>query len=195
MLLNRRTQQEIRRMKTGGGVVTTSLFTAGRAIVGSRDYTLYGFNAADGTVAWKFSYRFSWVESIAATGGRRDLRRRIGLPAHHRAEPCGTARRILVHRSPASPGGWPVVTTDTVFIGTAAQNIPGTLIKHTGGIMALDPENRCSEVAVARAGAARELSGGYAGFACAGRRQDHRHQQVCSSPSPHLAPSAGLRRS
>ena len=55
VVLNRRTQQEVRRMKTGGGVVTTPLFTAGRAIVGSRDYTLYGFNAADGSVAWKYS--------------------------------------------------------------------------------------------------------------------------------------------
>ena len=34
--------------------------------------------------------------------------------------------------------GSPVVTDDTVFIGTAAQNIPGTVIHHTGGIVALD---------------------------------------------------------
>jgi len=34
--------------------------------------------------------------------------------------------------------GTPVVTTDTVYIGTVAQNFPGTVIRHTGGVMALD---------------------------------------------------------
>jgi outer membrane protein assembly factor BamB len=135
--LNRRTQQETGRMKTGGGVVTTPLFTAGRVIVGSRDYTLYGFNAADGSVAWKFSYWFSWVEStpqlvdgIIYVGGS-DFRRITAFdPADGRVLWSTDVRGIA--------WGWPVVTADTVFIGTASQNLPGTLIKHTGGIMALD---------------------------------------------------------
>ena len=137
VVLNRRTRQEAGRMKTGAGVVTTPLFTAGRVIVGSRDYTLYGFNGGDGSVAWKFSYWFSWVEStpqlvdgVMYVGGS-DFRRITALdPASGRAFWSTDVRGIA--------WGWPVVTADTVFIGMASQNIPGTLIKHTGGIMALD---------------------------------------------------------
>jgi outer membrane protein assembly factor BamB len=135
--LDGRTQTETARFKTGGGVVTTPLFTAGRVIVGSRDYMLYGFNAADGSVAWKFSYWFSWVESTPQLVdgviyiGASDFRRVTALdPATGHA-----------HWSTDVEGmcwGWPAVTADTVFIGTVAQNIPGTVIAHTGGVMALD---------------------------------------------------------
>jgi outer membrane protein assembly factor BamB len=135
--LDRRTQAETARFKTGGGIVTTPLFADGRVIVGSRDYTLYGFNAADGSVAWKFSYWFSWVESTPqlADGviyvGASDFRRVTALdPATGRA-----------HWSTDVGGmcwGWPALTADTIFIGTVAQNIPGTVIAHTGGIVALD---------------------------------------------------------
>lgn len=135
--LNRRTRQETSRMRTGGGVVTTPVFTAGKVVAGSRDYMLYGFNAADGSVAWKFSYWFSWVESTPQLVdgvlyvGASDFRRVTALnPADGRALWSTDVRGIA--------WGWPLVTADTVFIGTVAQNVPGTLIHHTGGLMALD---------------------------------------------------------
>lgn len=135
--LDRRTREETARFKTGGGVVTTPLFTAGRVIVGSRDYTLHGFNAADGSVAWKFSYWFSWVESTPQLVdgtiyiGASDFRRVTALdPVTGRAAWSTDVRGMC--------WGWPAVTGDTVFIGAVAQNIPGTVIAHTGGIMALD---------------------------------------------------------
>lgn len=135
--LDRHTREEKTRFKTGGGVVTVPLFTAGRVIVGSRDYMLYGFNAADGSIAWKFSYWFSWVESTPqlADGmiyvGASDFRRVTALdPATGRAAWSTDVRGMC--------WGWPAVTADTVFIGTVAQNLPGTVIAHTGGIMALD---------------------------------------------------------
>jgi outer membrane protein assembly factor BamB len=34
--------------------------------------------------------------------------------------------------------GSPLVTADRVFTGTASQNLPGTVIAHTGGLLALD---------------------------------------------------------
>jgi outer membrane protein assembly factor BamB len=135
--LDPRTQKETARFQTGGGVVTTPLFTAGRVIAGSRDYTLYGFNAADGSVAWKFSYWFSWIESTPQLVdgviyvGASDFRRVTALdPASGRALWSTDVLGMC--------WGWPAVVDDTVFIGTVAQNIPGTIIAHTGGIMALD---------------------------------------------------------
>ena len=137
VLLDRQRRAETARFKTGGGMVTTPLFVGGKVIVGSRDYTLYGFNAADGSVAWKYSYWFSWVESTPQLVdgviyvGASDFRRVTALdPATGRA-----------HWSTDVQGmcwGSPAVTADTVFIGTVAQNIPGTVIAHTGGIIALD---------------------------------------------------------
>lgn len=135
--LDRRTRQETARFKTGGGVVTTPLFTADRVIAGSRDYTLYGFNAADGAVAWKFSYWFSWIESTPQLVdgvmyvGASDFRRVTALdPASGRALWSTDVGGMC--------WGWPAVAADTVFIGAVAQNIPGTVIAHTGGLMALD---------------------------------------------------------
>lgn len=135
--LNPTTRVETARFKTAGGVVTTPLFVNGRVIVGSRDYMLYGFNASDGSVAWKFSYWFSWIESTPQLVdgviyvGASDFRRVTALdPATGRVHWSTDVRGMC--------WGWPAVTADTVFIGTVAQNIPGTVIAHTGGIMALD---------------------------------------------------------
>ena len=63
------TRAELARFKTGGGVVTVPLFVNGRVIVGSRDYLLYGFNAADGSVA---TGGCSCVGMRASLGGRLD---------------------------------------------------------------------------------------------------------------------------
>lgn len=135
--IDRNTRVETARFKTGGGVVTTPLFTAGRVVVGSRDYMLYGFNAADGSIAWKFSYWFSWVESTPQLVdgviyiGASDFRRVTALdPATGHVRWSTDVQGMC--------WGWPAVTGDTVLIGTVAQNIPGTVIAHTGGIIALD---------------------------------------------------------
>ncbi len=135
--IDRQTRAETAHYQTAGGVVTTPLFVNDRLIVGSRDYTLYGFNTADASVAWKFSYWFSWVESTPQLVdgmiylGASDFRRVTAL------DPATGQTRWSTDVG-GMCWGWPAVTTDTVFIGTVAQNIPGTLIAHTGGVIALD---------------------------------------------------------
>ena len=137
ILLDRQTRQELLRLKTGGGVVTTPLVAGDKLIVGSRDYMLYGFNLADGSLAWRFSYWFSWVESTPVLDagvvyvGASDYRRVTALDPATGRPSWGTDVR-------GADWGSPLVTVDTVFIGTIAQNLPGTVIDHTGGIVALD---------------------------------------------------------
>jgi outer membrane protein assembly factor BamB len=139
VLLDRRNQTELLRVKTGGGVVTTPLAVGNRLIVGSRDYMLYAFNLDDGASAWRYSYWFSWIEStpVLVDGmvyvGASDYRRVTALdPATGRAKWSTDVRGAC--------WGSPLVTTDRVFIGAIAQNIPGTAIEHTGGLCALDRE-------------------------------------------------------
>jgi outer membrane protein assembly factor BamB len=98
---------------------------------------LYGFNLGNGTVAWKYSYWFSWIESTPVLQGgliyvgASDYSRVVALdPA------SGQARWVTkVH---GMNWGSPLVTADRVFTGTVSQNIEGTLIAHRGGIVALD---------------------------------------------------------
>jgi outer membrane protein assembly factor BamB len=137
VLLNRQTRTETLRVKTGGGIVTTPLVVDDRLIVGSRDYQLYGFKVTDGTVAWRYSYWFSWIEStpVLRDGliyvGASDYSRVTVLDPHTGAAKWSTA----VH---GMNWGSPLIAGDRVFTGTVAQNIPGTVINHTGGLLALD---------------------------------------------------------
>ncbi len=137
ILLDRQTRTEVVRYLTRGGVVTTPVLAGGNVIVGSRDYLLYAFARADGRPAWRFSYWFSWVESTprVADGilyvGASDYRRVTAF------DPA-TGREIWATDVRGLAWGTPAVTTDTLFIGTVAQNLPGTVIRHTGGVMALD---------------------------------------------------------
>jgi outer membrane protein assembly factor BamB len=170
VLFDRRTRQETLRAKVGGGVVTTPVVAGGRLIVGSRDYFLYGLDPADGSVAWKFSYWFSWIEStpVLADGliyvGASDYRRVTAFdPATGRVV-WGTDVRGMAW-------GSPVVTADTVFIGTAAQNLPGTALEHTGGIVALDRRNGEVQWQLLAPRPSENSFGGYAGtLACDGER-------------------------
>ena len=168
--LNRTTGVELRRFKAGGGVVTTPLFAGSRVIAGSRDYQLYGFNIGDGTVVWKFSYWFSWIEStpVLVDGvlyiGASDYRR---VSAFHPDD----GRVIWSTDVRGMCWGTPAVTRDTVFIGTAAQNIPGTVIKHTGGLVALDRQTGAVKWQLLSPPAPENSFGGYAGsLALAGDR-------------------------
>jgi len=137
VMLDLKAQKEIRRFRTGGGVVTTPVIAAGRVIVGSRDYQLYAFNLHDGTLAWKFSYWFSWIESTPAL---RDGLLYVGGSDYARVtaiDPStGHARwSTIVH---GMDWGTPLLTDRFVFIGTVNQNLPGTLIDHVAGLVKLD---------------------------------------------------------
>lgn len=137
VFLDRRTRRETLRAKVGGGVVTTPVVAGGRVIVGSRDYFLSGLDPADGSVAWRFSYWFSWIEStpVLVDGliyvGASDYRRVTAI------EPA-TGRAVWGTDVRGMDWGSPLVTAGAVCIGTVAQNIPGTALEHTGGIVALD---------------------------------------------------------
>lgn len=170
VLLDRRTRQETLRARVGGGVVTTPVMAGGRLIVGSRDYFLYGLDPADGSVAWKFSYWFSWIEStpVLADGllyvGASDYRRVTAFDPATGRPAWGTDVRGMDWGSPA-------VTADNVFIGTAAQNIPGTALEHTGGIVALDRKTGAVRWQLLAPKPPENSFGGYAGtLACDGER-------------------------
>jgi outer membrane protein assembly factor BamB len=137
ILFDYQSQTEVARYATRGGVVTTPVLAGGNVIVGSRDYLLHAFARADGRPAWRFSYWFSWVESTPAVvegvlyAGASDYRRVTAF------DPA-TGRELWAADVRGLAWGTPVVTADTLFIGTVAQNLPGTVIRHTGGVMALD---------------------------------------------------------
>lgn len=162
VLLDRRTQTEVLRVKTGGGVVTTPVVVGDRLIAGSRDYMLYGFNLTDGTVAWKFSYWFSWVESTPVV---RDNLIYVGASDYSRVtvlDPA-TGRTHWAAEVHGMNWGSPLVTDERVFTGTASQNIRGTAINHVGGIVALDRATGVVLWQLPASPAAEGQFGGYAG--------------------------------
>ncbi len=162
VLLNRHTRQEVLRVRTGGGVVTTPVVAAGRLIVGSRDYMLYGFNLADGTLAWRFSYWFSWVESTPVLAGGLIY---VGASDYSRVTAIDPATGKARWGTPVHGMNWgtPLVTEDMVFTGTVSQNIAGTAISHVGGIMALDRATGAVKWQLPAAAAPEGGFGGYAG--------------------------------
>jgi len=137
LVLNPRTGEEINRFKVGGPIVSSPILAGDRLVTGARDYMLYGLDAKSGEIAWRNSYWFSWVESaprlldgVLYIGGS-DFRRVSALdPATGEIKWATDVRGLS--------WGTPLATADTIFAGTCGQNIPGTLIKHTGGIVALD---------------------------------------------------------
>ncbi|HND59907.1 MAG TPA: PQQ-binding-like beta-propeller repeat protein, partial [Opitutaceae bacterium] len=137
VLLDRRTRQETHRFHTGGGVVTKPVVAAGNVIVGSRDYLLHAFRLSDGTEAWRFSYWFSWIESTPVLV---DGLLYVGASDYSRVTALDPATGRARWATPVHGMNWgtPLVTADRVFTGTAAQNLPGTVIAHVGGLMALD---------------------------------------------------------
>lgn len=162
VLLDRRTRKEKLRAKTGGGVVTTPLIAGGRLIVGSRDYMLYGFNVDDGSVAWRYSYWFSWVES---TPVERDGTIYVGASDYSRIvalDPATGKRRWM---TPVHGMNWgsPLVTEERVFTGFASQNLPMTVINHEGGIAALDRQTGAILWRLVSPKAPEGQFGGYAG--------------------------------
>ena len=134
---NPRLLRESLRAKLGGPVVSAPVLAGDRIVVGSRDCLLYGLDGANGSVAWRDSYWFSWVEStprlvdgMLYVGGS-DYRRVSALdPATGKVHWTTDVRGLT--------WGSPVVTAASVFAGTTGQNLAGTVITHTGGIVALD---------------------------------------------------------
>lgn len=154
-------RKETMRARTAGGVVTTPVIVDGTVIAGSRDYLLYGFDTA-GAVKWKFSYWFSWIESTGVVQdgtfyvGASDYRRVTAFDPASGKPKWGTDVRGLAW-------GTPLVTSRTVYIGTVAQNIPGTAIVHTGGIVALDRATGAVQWQHLAPPAQENSFGGYAG--------------------------------
>lgn len=137
VLLDRRTQKETFRARTAGGVVTVPLVVGDKVVAGSRDYVLYAFNLADGSVAWRFSYWFSWIESTPVL---RDGLIYVGASDYSRVSAIDPATGRAKWQTPVHGMNWgsPLVTDDAVFTGTVAQHMAGTVIAHRGGIAALD---------------------------------------------------------
>ena len=162
VLLDRHTQKETLRVHTGGGVVTTPVVAGGKLVVGSRDYLLYGFNLGDGTVAWKYSYWFSWIESTPVL---RDGLLYVGASDYSRvvALDPATGRAHWVTEVHGMNWGSPLATAERVFTGTASQNIQGTLIAHQGGLVALDRQTGKVLWQLVAPPGAKEGFGGYAG--------------------------------
>ncbi len=162
VLLDRRTRQETFREQTGSGVVTVQLVVGDKVIAGSRDYVLYGFNLADGSVAWRFSYLFSWIESTPVL---RDGIIYVGASDYSRVSAIDPATGRAIWQTPVHGMNWgsPLVTDNAVFTGTVAQNLPGTLIAHTGGIVALDRATGAVKWQLLAAPAPENGFGGYAG--------------------------------
>lgn len=162
LLLDRHTRREVLHVRTGGGVVTTPVVAAGKLIIGSRDYMLYGFNLADGTQAWRFSYWFSWVESTPVLKGGLIY---IGASDYSRVTALDPATGKARWGTPVHGMNWgtPLVTDDMVFTGTVSQNIAGTAISHVGGIVALDRATGAVKWQLLAAPAPEGGFGGYAG--------------------------------
>jgi len=162
VLLDRRTRTEVLRAKTGGGVVTTPVIAGDRLIVGSRDYQLYAFNLGDGSVAWKFSYWFSWIESTPAL---RDGLLYIGGSDYARVTAIDPAAGRARWGTIVGGMDWgtPLVTERHVFTGTVNQNVPGTLIDHAAGLVKLDRATGAIVWRLVLPKAAENKFAGYAG--------------------------------
>lgn len=135
--LHRRNRRERFRTTLSGPLVSAPVLVRDRLVIGSRDYFLHGLDAANATARWRNTYWFSWVESTprVADGvlyiGGSDFRRVSALDPRD-------GRQLWSTDVLGLSWGSPVVTADTVFAGTAGQDLPGTVITHRGGIVALD---------------------------------------------------------
>jgi outer membrane protein assembly factor BamB len=162
VLLDRRTRRETLRVKTGGGVVTTPVVAGDILVVGSRDYVLHGFNLTDGSLAWRFSYWFSWIESTPVLV---DGLLYVGASDFSRVSAIDPATGRARWSAPVHGMNWgtPLVTNNRVFTGTVNQNLPGTAIEHTAGLVALDRATGAVVWALALPKAAEGNFAGYAG--------------------------------
>ena len=162
VLFDRAARRALVRVHAAGPIVTTPVVVGRRLVAGSRDYQLYGFDLADTTRVWKYSYWFSWVESTPAVKGNTiwvgssDFRRVTAFDAATGRPRWSTDVRGMTW-------GTPVVTDKIVYAATAAQNFPGTVIEHQGGIVALDRRTGAVRWRYAAPPPAENSLGGFAG--------------------------------
>jgi outer membrane protein assembly factor BamB len=162
VLFDRVARRELLRVHARGPVVSAPLVAGRRVIAGSRDYQLHAFDLGDTTKTWTFSYWFSWVESTPAVAGgsifvgASDYRRVTAFdPASGRVRWATDVRGMT--------WGTPALDDRTVYAATASQNYPGTVIRHEGGIVALDRATGRVKWRYAAPEAAPNSLGGFAG--------------------------------
>jgi outer membrane protein assembly factor BamB len=135
LTLDRGSGAELTRVRVGGPVASAPVVAGDIAIVGSRDYLLYGVNLARAAVTWRYSYWFLWVESSprlvdgVAYVGSSDFRR-VG------AFDPATGIPLWLTDVRGMTWGTPVVTSHTVYAGTQTQR--AIFLHHEGGIVAMD---------------------------------------------------------
>jgi outer membrane protein assembly factor BamB len=162
VLFDRGQRRVLVRVHAGGPVVSTPVLVANRLVAGSRDYSLHAFDVRDTTRAWRFSYWFSWVESTPAVAGGTLF---VGASDYRRVTAFDAATGRV--RWAADVGGmtWgtPALGTRTVYAATASQRYAGTVIRHDGGIVALDRRNGAVRWRYAAPEAAENALGGFGG--------------------------------
>lgn len=137
LVLDRTSRKEILRTKLPGAIVSTPISVDGRWVIGARDYMLYGLDQTTDAIAWRDSYWFSWVESTPRLDGGllyiggSDFRRVSAVEPKTGRMRWSTDVRGL-------SWGTPLVTNAVVYASTAGQNLEGTVIQHTGGIVAIE---------------------------------------------------------
>lgn len=133
--LDRRSGTELSRAQVGGPIVSAPAIAGNIAVIGSRDYLLYGVSLSRAQVVWRYSYWFSWVESSPqlvngiAYLGSSDFRRVSAF------DPL-TGKALWNTDVGGLTWGTPVVAAGTVYAGTHAQS--PAFLHHEGGIVALD---------------------------------------------------------
>lgn len=154
-------RRETLRARMQGPVVSTPVVAAGRLIAGSRDYLIHAFRMPGGDPSWMFSYWFSWVESTPALAGGVLY---FGASDYGRVTALDPASGYALWGTEVGGMTWgtPLVTADRVFAGTAAQDLPGTVIAHEGGIVALD---RATGAVLWRRSAEPPRKNGFGGYA------------------------------
>jgi outer membrane protein assembly factor BamB len=133
--LDRRNGRERWRLPLAQPVTSTPVLAGEIAVVGCRDFTLYGVQARTGAIAWRHSYLFSWVESTPRLVdgvlyvGASDLR-------SVRAVDPATGKTRWACDVYGLTWGTPAVARDFVYAGTAGQT--GVLVAHEPGLCAID---------------------------------------------------------
>lgn len=126
---------ELRRTKLPGGVTVTPAIVDGIAVIGCRDYILYGLNLADLSIAWRYSYWFSWVESTPRVDGTTVY---VGSSDYRRVSAIDAVNGKAIWAADTGGLTWgtPAIAGNTVFAGAASQR--GAMLPHTGGLVAID---------------------------------------------------------
>lgn len=136
--LDRTTGAEVWKKDTRGQITSAPALIDGRLIIGTRGSALLAFNPADGEVLWKTLYWGSWVESEPVLV---DGKMYIGSSDMRRATCYDPVDGSVVWRTDVYGWSWgrPLVTDSHVYVGAAG--VEPYLIRHAGGLVALDRSN------------------------------------------------------